>query len=438
MERKKKEFTEGTRRTCALSLMLSPPVSIPRPGQRFGNYLLIEWIGRGGFASVYRGRHIYLDTPAALKLLHVPLEGEGESRFRREAYVAARLLHPHIIRVLDYGMQGRVPYLVMDYAPHGSLQRRYPPGTRVASHLVCHYARQIAGALAYLHGQRLIHRDVKPGNILLGPHDELLLSDFGIALAMRGARGTGRRVAAGTSAYMAPEQIRGEALFASDQYALGLMVYQWLCGAPPFQGTAPAIRRQHLSLPPPPLRERNPAISPAVEEVVLRSLAKDPRDRFESVQAFAEALDRAHRGSKRLAISSPLPQERSAHGGASGAEGGGTKKLWRAMGRTFGLSLLAGLALGLLLRVVGVAASLLWWLVSLCIVLMTISGAVWRRSMPVLAMTCAITVAAGLPAVLLQSIMLFAIASLVLLGVSALVALTVLINWPSLSDGKDG
>jgi serine/threonine protein kinase len=334
-------------------------------------------------------------------------------------------------------IMGGIPYLVMDYAPHGSLQQRYPLGTPVVLHLVCDYVRQIAAALTYLHGKRLIHRDVKPGNVLLGARDELFLSDFGIAVAMRGAQGTGRRVVVGTSAYMAPEQIRGEALFASDQYALGVMVYQWLCGALPFHGTSLAVRHQRLSVPPPSLRAHNLAISPAAEGVVLRALAKDPRERFESVQAFAEALDRACGGSKRLGISTPLPQVQPTPGEASGAEGGGTKKLWRAMASASGLSLLTGLALGILLRVLGVTSPVLWWLVPLCLVLSALGGAAWRRILPVFALTCAITVAAALPAVLLQSITLFAVASLVLQGLNALVALSVLLNWSFLSAGKE-
>lgn len=132
------------------SFRLSSQVSAPRLGQRFGNYLLVGLIGRGGFASVYRGTHVYLDTVAAIKLLHASLECEGEYRFHCEAYAAAHLVHPQIIRVLDYGVQERVPYLVMDFAPHGSLQQRYPPGTRLAPPLVCSYARQVAAAFSVL------------------------------------------------------------------------------------------------------------------------------------------------------------------------------------------------------------------------------------------------------------------------------------------------
>ena len=149
--------------------------------------------------------------------------------------------------------------------------------------------------MQYAHEQKFIHRDVKPENMLIGRHQEVLLSDFGIATIAHstsslnvGAEGT-----SGTLAYMAPEQIEGHPRAASDQYALGIVVYEWLCGERPFEGSVSEVMAQHLSMPPPPLRERVPAIPAEIEQVVLRALAKDPKARFASVADFAAALEQA-------------------------------------------------------------------------------------------------------------------------------------------------
>ena len=161
--------------------------------------------------------------------------------------------------------------------------------------LVIAAVKQVAAALHYAHERKVIHRDVKPENLLVGRQEEVLLSDFGLAtLAQstsqlsRSAQGT-----AGTVAYMAPEQIEGHPRAASDQYALAVVVYEWLCGQRPFEGSVSEVMVQHLSLPPPPLRERVPTISAEMEQVVLQALAKDHKERFVSVQAFALALERA-------------------------------------------------------------------------------------------------------------------------------------------------
>src|SRR5947207_5989242 len=153
----------------------------------------------------------------------------------------------------------------------------------------------MSAALQYAHDKKFIHRDVKPENMLIGQHQEVLLSDFGIAAISHstsalklGAEGT-----SGTLAYMAPEQIEGHPRPASDQYALGVVVYEWLCGERPFEGSVSEMIAQHLSVPPLPLHERMPEIPPEIELVVLRALAKDPKERFASVAAFASALEQA-------------------------------------------------------------------------------------------------------------------------------------------------
>jgi tetratricopeptide (TPR) repeat protein len=190
-------------------------------------------------------------------------------------------------------VEENTPYLVMDYAPRGTLRDRHPKGTPLALETLLPYVKQVADALYYAHEQKLIHRDVKPENMLLGERGEVLLSDFGIATVAQSSRYQQTEGVAGTATYMAPEQLQGKPRPASDQFALGIVVYEWLTGTRPFQGTFTEIASQHVLTAPPPLRERVPTISEAVEQVVLTALAKDPHERFASVQAFANALEQA-------------------------------------------------------------------------------------------------------------------------------------------------
>ena len=282
-------------------------------GQQLGNYRLIQLLGQGNFSEVYLGTHLHLNTQAAIKVLHGQLANHDRAGFLTEARTLARLRHPHIIRVLDFGVEGTTPFLVMDYAPGGTLRQRHPKGTLLPLDTVVTYVTQVAEALQYAHQEKLIHRDIKPENMLLGRTNEVLLSDFGIAVIIQSSPQQQARNAAGTLAYMAPEQLQGKPRPASDQYALGVVVYEWLCGDCPFHGTFAELYSQHLSVSPPPLCERVPAIPAAVEHVVLKALAKDPKDRFASVQAFASALEEARKaessGRTLFVFASDLPRE---------------------------------------------------------------------------------------------------------------------------------
>src|SRR5947209_11026711 len=263
-----------------------------REGQRLGNYRLIQLLGRGNFSEVYLGEHIHLNTQAAIKVLHGQLANHDLAGFLTEARTIARLRHPHIIQVLDFGVEGTTPFLVMDYAPGGTLRQRHPKGTRLSPDIVVTYVRQVANALQYAHQEKLIHRDIKPENMLLGRDNEVLLSDFGLVITAQSSSQQASD-AAGTIAYMAPEQLRGKPRPASDQYALGIVVYEWLCGDRPFHGTFAELHSLHLFVAPPPLCERVPSIPTAVEHVVLKALAKDPKERFASAHVFARALEEA-------------------------------------------------------------------------------------------------------------------------------------------------
>ncbi len=269
-----------------------------RVGQQLGNYHLIKLLGHGGFADVYLGEHIYLKTQAAIKVLKMELDNDERNNFLNEARTIAHLVHPHIIRVLDFGADGYTPFLVMDYAPNGTLRERHPSGTRLPLATILIYVKQIASALQYAHDQHFVHRDVKPGNMLIGPHDEILLSDFGIALVAQNSHSQSTQDTVGTAAYMAPEQIEGKPRAASDQYALGITVYEWLCGERPFNGPLTEVVTQQLSTSPPSLRAKVPEISPDLEEAVMMALAKDPHERFATVEAFAYALEQSTQARK--------------------------------------------------------------------------------------------------------------------------------------------
>ncbi len=268
---------------------------VGRVGEQLGNYRLIRLLGRGNFADVFLGEHIYLQTQAAIKVLHEQMTSSDVDRFLTEARTIAHLRHPHIIQVLDYGVENATPFLAMDYAPHGNLCQRHPKGTRLPLDIVVTYVKQVANALQYAHDERLIHRDIKPENMLLGRNHEILLSDFSIAILAQSLRPQKTQETAGTLAYMAPEQFQAQASPASDQYALGIIVYEWLSGDRPFHGGFPEIALKHTSLPPLPLREQVPTIPLAVEQAVVIALAKDPQQRFASVQVFARALEEASR-----------------------------------------------------------------------------------------------------------------------------------------------
>lgn len=256
-------------------------------GRQLGNYQLIRLLGQGGFAQVYLGKHVHLDKRAAIKLLHTQLGGSDVKSFRKEARRVSSLEHQHIVGILDFGVEGTMPFLVMTYAPKGTLRQRYPRGTLLPLSTVMSYVKQVASALQFAHNKNIIHRDVKPENMLIGRNNEILLGDFGIAVNTYSLT---TQLGIGTIDYMAPEQSQGKASFASDQYSLGITVYEWLCGMPPFIGAAKEIYIQHLMSPPPPLREKVSTLPQSVEDVVLRALSKEPQKRFASVQEFADAL----------------------------------------------------------------------------------------------------------------------------------------------------
>ena len=173
---------------------------VDRVGQRLGKYRLIRLLGRGGFAEVYLGEHLRLSTQAAVKVLYTRLANPTEVEcFEKEAHTIAHLSHPHIVRVFDFDVQDDTPFLVMDYATGGTLRQRHPKGSILPLPAIISYVKQVADALLYAHDQRLIHRDVKPENMLLAQRNEVLLSDFGIATIAHHTSTQSTQAMAGTS-----------------------------------------------------------------------------------------------------------------------------------------------------------------------------------------------------------------------------------------------
>ncbi len=262
-----------------------------RGGQQLDNYRLTRLLGAGGFGEVYLAEHIYRATQVAIKILPQLAQDDLHS-FLTEARTF-RLKHPNIVQVLDFGVEGGTPFIVMEYAPNGTLRQRHPKGTRVPLPTIVSYVKQVASALQYAHDERMVHRDVKPDNMLIGTQNQVLLSDFGIATIAHGTSSQSVETMAGTMPYMAPEQIQTHPRPASDQYSLGVVVYEWLCGDRPFHGTLTEVAVKHAAVSPPPLKEKIPTISPNIEQVVMTALAKDAKQRFGSVLAFAAALEQA-------------------------------------------------------------------------------------------------------------------------------------------------
>jgi WD40 repeat protein len=269
--------------------------------RQLGNYRLLYLIAAGGFAEVYLGAHVHLNTYAAIKVLHTRLDSGDLDEFRKEARIVARLRHPHIVSIHDFDVKDGTPFLVMDYAPNGTLRQRHPRGSVVPPVVIVTYLKQIADALQYAHEQHYIHRDIKPENMLLGERDSILLSDFGIALVFSTQSQSDRDVV-GTLPYMAPEQFEGRPVIASDQYSLGVVVYEWLCGECPFKGSLGEVAAQHANTLPLSLCQRVPGLSPGLEAVVMRALAKNPAERFPSVLDFANRFESALSSSQPLQL----------------------------------------------------------------------------------------------------------------------------------------
>jgi serine/threonine-protein kinase len=262
------------------------------PGTSLGAYVISARLGRGGMAMVYQAHHAALDRQVAIKVLWPSLaETPGfVERFRREARAASRLRHPNILTVYDFGTQDGITYMVTELLPGGSLADRL--GRPVGADLARRVVRGIGAALDVAHAAGLIHRDVKPSNILFTRDGEPVLADFGIARLQDAEQLTVQGSLIGTPHYMAPEMAAGGLVGpASDLYSLGVVLYEMLTGSPPFQReTAIATVRAHIHDTPPPIPTLNPTVSREVDAVVAHAMAKRPADRWPHMVTLAYRL----------------------------------------------------------------------------------------------------------------------------------------------------
>ena len=264
-------------------------------GRPIGGYTVDRLIGQGGFAWGFAARRTGDGLPVALKVLKPRYAGDRqfETRFRNESQVASELQHPNIVRILEVGKDGDITFFSMDLYPDSLdslLKRTGPlPETKLTG-----IARDVGNALAFAHAAKIVHRDIKIDNILLKADGTAVLADFGIARAVSGyASATGVNMTIGTPQYVSPEQAQGGVLDGrSDLYTLGVTLYKAATGDVPFRSSDWfELARMHVEDAPVQPRTHRPELSPALEQLILRCLAKHPDDRFPSVEAFLESLD---------------------------------------------------------------------------------------------------------------------------------------------------
>jgi eukaryotic-like serine/threonine-protein kinase len=299
--------------------------------RRLGDrYELRDVIGRGGMAEVYEGSDLRLGRRVAVKLLRTDLARDPSfvARFRREAQSAASLNHPTIVAVYDTGetdVQGvAVPFIVMEFVDGTTLRELVKSGHKFTPERAVEITEGTLTALDYSHRHGIIHRDIKPGNVMLNRTGQVKVMDFGIARAIADSAATMTQTSAvlGTAQYLSPEQARGEVVDArSDQYSTGCLLYELLTGRPPFVGDSPvSVAYQHVREIPAPPSSLNPDVPPAVDAVVMKSLQKSPADRYETAATMRDDLERARLGEPLVGAAVPaIGEAGTAALGAAGA-----------------------------------------------------------------------------------------------------------------------
>ncbi len=270
----------------------------PWTGKKLGKYEIGPLIGEGGMAQVYKGRHPALKRDVAIKLIHTQLiDRQGFiERFQREAQLVAALRHPNIVQVFDFDTQDGVFYMVMEFIDGSTLsaklgqmrsEKKLLPLSQVNDLLL-----SLSNALDYAHAQGMIHRDIKPGNVMFTSKGQPVLTDFGLAKIVGGSTQTTSGLVVGTPMYMSPEQAYGEPGDArSDIYSLGVMLFELVTGSPPFQGNTPlSILYKQVNEPLPSPRKINPRLPESIEQIVIKATAKKPEYRYQTCGELAEAL----------------------------------------------------------------------------------------------------------------------------------------------------
>jgi tRNA A-37 threonylcarbamoyl transferase component Bud32 len=266
-------------------------------GRQLGKYDIVEMIGKGGMAAVYKGYQASMNRYVAVKVMAQQFSDDEAfvNRFKNEAQLIAQLEHAHILPVYDFGEQEGLLYIAMRYLPTGTLEDRIVAGGMPTKDAVSIFT-QVASALDYAHSQGIIHRDLKPANILIDAQGNAFLSDFGIAKSLEGGQNlTGTGSVVGTPTYMSPEQGLGEEIDArTDIYALGIMLFEMLTGRVPFSADNPmAVMLKHINEPPPALRQFKESIHEEIEGVVLQAIAKEKEARFQTAREMIDALNYA-------------------------------------------------------------------------------------------------------------------------------------------------
>ncbi len=290
-----------------------------QPGQMLGSYRIISQVGKGGMATVYKAYQASMDRNVAIKVLPRQLAESPEfaARFQQEARIIARLEHPHILPVFDFGESDGVTYFVMRYLEAGTLKTKMEAGP-LSLNEIDRLFTQLAEALNYAHGHGIVHRDLKPANALIDNDGNLFLTDFGIAKLLESAspRLTQTDAILGTPAYISPEQAKAESINQrSDIYSLGIILYEMVTGSVPFVADTPlAVILKHISDPLPPPSVRKKDIPEPIEQVILKALAKEPTDRYSTASEFLSAWKRAleeTETSRHTPDSKPAPASRT-------------------------------------------------------------------------------------------------------------------------------
>jgi WD40 repeat protein/serine/threonine protein kinase len=288
------------------------PTPIYKEGQRVGQYEVIETLEQTRFKQTYLARQVYRHTQMMIDVLPPPLLDELKEDFQLQAAALMKLKHPYILQLQDANVQNHYPFLVAEHKLYRTLRQVYPQGSIQPLAIVARQLEQLASALHYAHTHQVLHGDIRPENIMLDKNKNVLLWGFLLeAVAQNRERLHYQHAGVANEAigYAAPEKVQGKVQPASDQYSLAVLVYELLCGILPFTGTALEVAYQQIHAAPPSLRTKVPGVSSAVEEAVMKALAKEPGQRFASVQAFISALMRDQKELHRAEPARPAPAQ---------------------------------------------------------------------------------------------------------------------------------